>query len=94
MTAAGTVAPAKVLVIGAGVAGLQAIATAETVANLPQKQERPGNVGDQQRVEPGADEPRAGAGSQRSGIRGQGVRFRSCMKVTLNPNHSVGSRTS
>ena len=28
MTAAGTVAPAKVLVIGAGVAGLQAIATA------------------------------------------------------------------
>jgi NAD(P) transhydrogenase subunit alpha len=28
MTAAGTVAPAKVLVLGAGVAGLQAIATA------------------------------------------------------------------
>jgi H+-translocating NAD(P) transhydrogenase subunit alpha len=28
MTAAGTVAPARVLVIGAGVAGLQAIATA------------------------------------------------------------------
>ena len=28
MTAAGTVAPAKVLVVGAGVAGLQAIATA------------------------------------------------------------------
>ena len=29
MTSAGTVAPAKVLVIGAGVAGLQAIATAK-----------------------------------------------------------------
>src|SRR5438045_4397364 len=29
MTAAGTVAPAKVLVLGAGVAGLQAIATAK-----------------------------------------------------------------
>ena len=29
MTAAGTIAPAKVLVIGAGVAGLQAIATAK-----------------------------------------------------------------
>src|SRR5436305_5475416 len=29
MTAAGTVAPARVLVIGAGVAGLQAIATAK-----------------------------------------------------------------
>src|SRR2546421_292204 len=31
MTAAGTVAPAKVLVLGAGVAGLQAIATARRV---------------------------------------------------------------
>lgn len=29
MTAAGTVSPAKVLVLGAGVAGLQAIATAK-----------------------------------------------------------------
>ena len=29
MTSAGTVAPAKVLIIGAGVAGLQAIATAK-----------------------------------------------------------------
>jgi NAD(P) transhydrogenase subunit alpha len=34
MTAAGTVAPAKVLVIGAGVAGLQAIATARRLGAL------------------------------------------------------------
>ena len=32
MTAAGTVAPARVLVLGAGVAGLQAIATAAASA--------------------------------------------------------------
>ena len=34
MTAAGTVAPAKVLVIGAGVAGLQAIATAKRLGGI------------------------------------------------------------
>jgi H+-translocating NAD(P) transhydrogenase subunit alpha len=34
MTAAGTIAPAKVLVIGAGVAGLQAIATAKRLGAL------------------------------------------------------------
>lgn len=34
MTAAGTVAPAKVLVIGAGVAGLQAIATAKRLGGV------------------------------------------------------------
>jgi H+-translocating NAD(P) transhydrogenase subunit alpha len=34
MTAAGTVAPAKVLVIGAGVAGLQAIATARRLGSV------------------------------------------------------------
>ncbi len=32
MTAAGTVAPAKVFVLGVGVAGLQAIATARRLA--------------------------------------------------------------
>ena len=31
MTAAGTVPPAKILIIGAGVAGLQAIATAKRI---------------------------------------------------------------
>ena len=36
MTAAGTIPPAKVLVVGAGVAGLQAIATAKRLGlNLP-----------------------------------------------------------
>ena len=34
MTAAGTVAPAKVLVLGAGVAGLQAIATARRLGAI------------------------------------------------------------
>ena len=34
MTAAGTVTPAKVLVIGAGVAGLQAIATAKRLGAI------------------------------------------------------------
>ena len=34
MTSAGTVAPAKVLVIGAGVAGLQAIATAKRLGSV------------------------------------------------------------
>ena len=34
MTAAGTITPAKVLVIGAGVAGLQAIATAKRLGAL------------------------------------------------------------
>ena len=34
MTAAGTIAPAKVLVIGAGVAGLQAIATAKRLGAI------------------------------------------------------------
>ena len=36
MTAAGTVAPAKVLIIGAGVAGLQAIATAKRLGGIVQ----------------------------------------------------------
>lgn len=35
MTAAGTVAPSRVLVLGAGVAGLQAIATAKRMGALP-----------------------------------------------------------
>ena len=34
MTAAGTITPAKVLVIGAGVAGLQAIATAKRLGGI------------------------------------------------------------
>ena len=34
MTSAGTVAPAKVLIIGAGVAGLQAIATAKRLGSV------------------------------------------------------------
>lgn len=35
MTAAGTIAPAKVLILGAGVAGLQAIATAKRLGAVP-----------------------------------------------------------
>ena len=34
MTAAGTITPAKILVIGAGVAGLQAIATAKRLGGI------------------------------------------------------------
>ncbi|MEB3702232.1 NAD(P) transhydrogenase subunit alpha part 1 [Candidatus Bealeia paramacronuclearis] len=35
MTAAGTIAPAKVLILGAGVAGLQAVATAKRLGAIP-----------------------------------------------------------
>ena len=35
MKAAGTVPPSNVLVLGAGVAGLQAIATAKTTSKMP-----------------------------------------------------------
>lgn len=69
MTAAGTIAPAKVLVIGAGVAGLQAIATArrlgavvEAFDTRPSVKEQVESLGGKFVEVPGAVEDKAAGG--------------------------------
>lgn len=69
MTAAGTVAPAKVLVIGAGVAGLQAIATAKRLGAVveafdtrPSVKEQVESLGGKFVEVPGAVEDKAAGG--------------------------------
>jgi len=69
MTAAGTIAPAKVLVIGAGVAGLQAIATArrlgavvEAFDTRPSVKEQVESLGGRFVEVPGAVEDKAAGG--------------------------------
>ena len=49
MTAAGTIPPAKVLVLGVGVAGLQALATARRLGAVLDDQHRHAEVGGQAR---------------------------------------------
>ncbi len=69
MTAAGTIAPAKVLVIGAGVAGLQAIATAKRLGAVieafdtrPSVKEQVASVGGKFIEVPGAVEDKGAGG--------------------------------
>ncbi len=69
MTAAGTIAPAKVLVIGAGVAGLQAIATAKRLGAVveafdtrPSVKEQVQSLGGKFVEVPGAVEDKAAGG--------------------------------
>ncbi len=69
MTAAGTIAPAKVLVIGAGVAGLQAIATAKRLGAVveafdtrPSVKEQVESLGGKFVEVPGAVEDKAAGG--------------------------------
>lgn len=69
MTAAGTIAPAKVLVIGAGVAGLQAIATAKRLGGVveafdtrPSVKEQVESLGGKFVEVPGAVEDKAAGG--------------------------------
>lgn len=69
MTAAGTIAPAKVLVIGAGVAGLQAIATAKRLGAVveafdtrPSVKEQVESLGGKFVVVEGAKEDKAAGG--------------------------------
>ena len=82
MTAAGTIAPARVLVMGAGVAGLQAIATARRLGAIvsatdvrpaTKEQGEPGRHlrrGDGRRIQAGADGGRLRQGDV-EGISGQ-----------------------
>ena len=69
MTAGGTLAPARVFVIGAGVAGLQAIATARRLGAVVQRLRRAAG-GQGAGREPGREVRRAAAGSR--GRAGQG----------------------